>query len=48
MTPQQTKALIIGDSISIGYAPLVAEGLQASFRAVRNEGNAGDSARGRP
>ncbi|MBI5723011.1 MAG: hypothetical protein HZA50_03555 [Planctomycetes bacterium] len=37
------KILIIGDSISLGYAPHVADMLAGEFDVVHNEGNAGDS-----
>ena len=38
------RILLIGDSITIGYAPLVAEAVAGEFEIVRHEGNAGDSA----
>jgi acyl-CoA thioesterase-1 len=38
-----SKVLIIGDSISIGYTPLVADRLADRFVVTHNEGNAGDS-----
>jgi len=37
------KVLIIGDSISIGYTPYVADLLDGRFRVVHNAGNAADS-----
>ena len=37
------KALIIGDSISIGYTPLVKQELAGEFAVRHNEGNASDS-----
>jgi len=36
--------LIVGDSIAMGYAPLVAEALAGELAVRRNDGNAGDSA----
>jgi len=39
-----TKILIIGDSISMGYTPLVAETLAGEATLRRSEGNAADSA----
>jgi lysophospholipase L1-like esterase len=38
------SALIIGDSISMGYAPAVAQALAGQIDVRRSEGNAGDSA----
>jgi hypothetical protein len=37
------KLLIIGDSISIGYTPAVAEALADEFVVAHGEGNASDS-----
>jgi len=37
------QALIIGDSISIGYTPLVEQELAGEFAVRHNEGNASDS-----
>jgi len=38
------NVLIIGDSISMGYTPRLAEALGRGFAVRRNDGNAGDSA----
>jgi acyl-CoA thioesterase-1 len=43
--PSPPKALIIGDSISIGYTPFVAEALGTRAVVAHNEGNGGDSQR---
>ncbi|MBI3470258.1 MAG: SGNH/GDSL hydrolase family protein [Candidatus Solibacter usitatus] len=40
----QTRVLIIGDSISIGYAPFVREQLAGKAQVERIEGNGADSA----
>jgi len=37
------KVLIIGDSISMGYTPFVAELLEGAAEVVHNPGNGGDS-----
>ena len=41
--PEPTRILIIGDSISIGYTPFVAEMLAGHGRIGHNPGNGGDS-----
>ena len=37
------KVLLVGDSISIGYAPGVARELAGEFGVAHHEGNCGDS-----
>ena len=41
--PDPNEVLLIGDSISIGYTPPVAELLAGAFDVTHHEGNAGDS-----
>lgn len=44
MTDSRGKVLLVGDSISIGYAPHAAAELDGTFAVVHHEGNSGDSA----
>lgn len=41
--PGRTRILIVGDSISIGYTPFVAEMLAGRAEVLHNPGNGGDS-----
>lgn len=41
------NVLIIGDSISIGYTPFVAEALSPAVSVIHNPGNGGSTVRGR-
>ena len=41
--PVKPIVLIVGDSISIGYTPFVADALAGEARVVHHEGNGGDS-----
>jgi lysophospholipase L1-like esterase len=43
--PEKPTVLVIGDSISMGYTPHVAELLAGQAAVVHNEGNGGDSDR---
>jgi len=40
---ERRKVLIIGDSISMGYTPLVADALAGAAEVLHNPGNAGDT-----
>ena len=41
--PERAKVLVIGDSISMGYCPAVAEALSDRAEVVHNPGNGGDT-----
>ena len=42
--PELPKVVLVGDSIRLGYAPLVAKRLEGKARVVSAEANGGDSA----
>ncbi len=46
LSPNQTKVLIIGDSISLAYTPHVIKLLEGKMTVKHHKGNAGPSIRG--